>query len=285
MRLCRFDNDRLGVVRGERVHDVTDALDTLPAYRWPFPSGDALIAHLDVLRPHIERLAQNAPSRSLGDVALRSPVANPTKVIGAPVNYRKHLDESKADEGIHFGSEVKTIDVVGLFLKANSAIVGPSDGVATTFPERRHDHEGELVVVIGKPGKNIPRDRAMDHIAGYCLGLDMTVRGTEDRSFRKSIDTYAVLGPCFVTKDEIADPGNLDLELSVNGETRQKTNTRYLIYDVPRLIEYASSFYTLYSGDVIMTGTPEGVAAVKPGDLITLVIEKVGRMQVAVRGA
>jgi len=283
MRLCRFDNDRLGLVRGDAVHDVSAVLEALPAHRWPFPPGDPVIANLDRLRPEIERLAASAPARPTASVVLKSPIANPAKIIGAPVNYQKHLDESRADRGINFGNEVKEIGYYGLFLKAGSALVGPGEGVGTGFPDRRHDHEGELAVVIGKGGKNIPKTRAFDHIAGYCLGLDMTVRGTEDRSFRKSLDTYAVLGPAFVTKDEIADPGVLDLELRVNGEVRQKTNTRYLIYDVPRLIEYASTWYTLHPGDVIMTGTPEGVAPVKPGDTITLEIENVGRMEVTVR--
>lgn len=283
MRLCRFDNDRLGLVRGDAVHDVSAVLEALPAHRWPFPPGDPVIANLDRLRPEIERIAASAPARPIASVIVKSPIANPGKIIGAPVNYQKHLDESRADRGINFGNEVKEIGYYGLFLKAGSALVGPGEGVATGFPDRRHDHEGELVVVIGKGGKNIPKARAFDHIAGYCLGLDMTVRGTEDRSFRKSLDTYAVLGPAFVTKDEIADPGVLDLELRVNGEVRQKTNTRYLIYDVPRLIEYASTWYRLEAGDVIMTGTPEGVAPVKPGDTITLEIKKVGRMEVKVR--
>jgi 2-keto-4-pentenoate hydratase/2-oxohepta-3-ene-1,7-dioic acid hydratase in catechol pathway len=285
MRLCRFDNDRLGLIRGNAVHDVSAVLEGLPAHRWPFPPGDPVIAHLDRLRPEIERIASSAPARPMASVLLKSPIANPGKVIGAPVNYQKHLDESRADRGINFGNEVKEIGYYGLFLKAGSALVGAGEGVATGFPDRRHDHEGELAVVIGKGGKNIPKGRAFDHIAGYCLGLDMTVRGTEDRSFRKSLDTYAVLGPAFVTKDEIADPGVLDLELRVNGEVRQKTNTRYLIYDVPRLVEYASEWYTLHPGDVIMTGTPEGVAPVKPGDTITLEIEKVGRMEAKVRAA
>ena len=134
--------------------------------------------------------------------------------------------------------------------------------------DRRNDHEAELVLVIGKAGSDIPRSRALDHVAGYCLGLDMTVRGREDRSFRKSIDGYAVLGPWMITADEIVDPDALPLSLDVNGETRQKSNTSMLIYDCRRLIEFASSFYTLYPGDLIYTGTPEGVGPVKPGDTI-----------------
>ena len=113
----------------------------------------------------------------------------------------------------------------------------------------------------------------------------MTVRGSEDRSFRKSIDSYAVLGPWLVTADEIDEPGNLDFELSVNGETRQKSNTSQLIYDIPRLIEYAASFYTLHPGDIIMTGTPAGVGPVADGDVMVVEFERIGRMEVGVRAA
>ncbi len=283
MRLCRFDDDRLGVVRGDRVHDVSGVLERLPPLRWPAPPGDALMAHLDELRAEIETLADGAPAIPLAGLQLKSPVANPDKIIGAPVNYQKHLDEAKADAGIHHGREIKSIDHYGLFLKANSSLVGPGEGITLRFTDRRNDHEAELGVVIGASGRDIAYEDAMAHVLGYTIGLDMTVRGPEDRSMRKSIDSYAVVGPWLVTADEILAPGNLDLELKVNGEVRQKSNTSYLIFDIPRLIEYASSFYTLHPGDIIMTGTPEGVGPVVPGDVIEVEIEAVGRMEVAVR--
>jgi len=125
----------------------------------------------------------------------------------------------------------------------------------------------------------------MEYIAGYTIGLDITIRGTEDRSFRKSVDTHSVLGPWLVTADEISDPGDLDLEIAVNGEQRQKSNTSRLILGVPDLIELASSFYTLYPGDVIFTGTPEGVSPIEAGDEIVATIEKIGTMRVRVRAA
>ncbi|MCP4330694.1 MAG: fumarylacetoacetate hydrolase family protein [Alphaproteobacteria bacterium] len=285
MKLCRFDEDRLGVTDGERIHDVTGALAVLPAMSWPVPPGDALIAHLDRIVERAADLVDSAAARPLADVRLLSPVANPTKVIGAPVNYHKHLDEAQADAGINFGQDIKTIDHYGLFLKANSALVGPGEGIALRFTDRRNDHEAELVTVIGKGGSDIPRDRAFDHIAGYTMGLDMTVRGTEDRSLRKSVDSYAVIGPWLVTADEIADPDAIDFELRVNGEVRQASNTRHLIFDIARLVEYASSFYTLYPGDLIMTGTPEGVGPVKAGDVIDFTMDGIGAMRVAVRAA
>ncbi|MBV8168735.1 MAG: fumarylacetoacetate hydrolase family protein, partial [Alphaproteobacteria bacterium] len=283
MRLCRFDDDRLGVVQGDRVRDVSAALDAVPARRWPLPPGDPLIANYDLLRPRIEALLGRAPSRNLSDVELKSPVANPNKLIGAPINYNDHIEESKKDQGIAHGREIKTIGDWGLFLKANSALVGPSEGVALRFTDRRNDHEAELAVIIGSGGSNIPKAKAFDHIFGYAIGLDMTVRGTELPSFRKSIDSYAVLGPWLVTKDEIADPDALDFSLTVNGEVRQKSNTRHLVYGVARLIEYASSFYTLHPGDVIYTGTPSGVAPVKAGDVMRIEMQGIGSMTVAVR--
>jgi 2,4-diketo-3-deoxy-L-fuconate hydrolase len=285
MRLCRFDDDRLGLVRGESVHDVTAALDLLPAVRWPLPPGDLLIANLARLRPEIETLAAKAPGRPVASVRLLSPVANPTKIMGAPINYKDHVEESKKDQGIAYGRVLKSIGEFGLFLKANSSLVGPGEGVALRFPDRRNDHEAELAVIIGRNGTRIARADALSYIAAYAIGLDMTVRGTEVPSFRKSIDTYAVLGPWLVTADEIADPDNLDFELRVGDEVRQKSNTRYLDFGVARLIEFASAFYTLHPGDILMTGTPAGVAPVVPGDVMAVTMQGIGRMQVKVRAA
>jgi 2-keto-4-pentenoate hydratase/2-oxohepta-3-ene-1,7-dioic acid hydratase in catechol pathway len=122
-------------------------------------------------------------------------------------------------------------------------------------------------------------------VAGYAIGLDLTIRGPEERSLRKSPDTYTVLGPWMVTADEIPNPGQLDLKIAVNGEIRQNSNTRYMILGVPELIEFASAFYTLNPGDVIVTGTPEGVSPIEPGDTIVATIEKIGSMEVKVRAA
>lgn len=283
MRICRFDDDRLGVVQDGAVHDVTSVLKRLPQRRWPWPPGDDLIAHLDDLRPHLQAAAVTAPVLPLEDVVLRSPVANPGKIIGAPVNYHAHRDEAANDAGLNFGSEIKTIETYGLFLKANSALVGPGDGVALRFPDRRNDHEVELAAVIGRTVEAVEPEAALDAVAGYCIGLDMTVRGPEDRSLRKSIDSYAVLGPWLTTAEEVVDPDNLDFEIAVNGEVRQRANTSMLIFGVAELIAYASRFYTLHAGDVIMTGTPEGVGPVAPGDVMSCHIQDVGDMQVAVQ--
>lgn len=285
MKICRYDDDRVGIVRDGLVFDATAALEALPARRWPAPLGDDLIGSLDSLRPALERAAQASAPTDIGAVRLSSPVANPTKLIGAPVNYALHLAEARGDAALHHGAPVHPVEKIGLFLKATSALVGPHRGVSLRFTDRRTDHEVELAVVIGRVADRVSRAHALSHVAGYTIGLDMTVRGPEERSYRKSIDSYAVLGPWLVTADEIADPNELDLALSVNGEERQRGNTRQMLFDVPRLIEYASSVYTLYPGDVLFTGTPDGVGPVSPGDRIEAYVERIGTMSVRVEAA
>ncbi len=285
MRLCRFDENRLGVVAGDAVHDVSEVLERLPAVRYPFPRHDALVAHLDALRPEIERLAAGAAAVPLARVKLLAPVANPGKVIAAPVNYTKHLQEALADKGIHHGNLIQEIHRAGMFLKASSSVVGPGEGVRLVHTDRRNDHEVELAVVIGREGRNVSREDALQHVAGYCIGLDMTIRGPEERSLRKSPDSYCVLGPWLATRDEIADPGALRVSIEVNGELRQDANTSDLILSVAELIAWGSSFYTLYPGDVLLTGTPQGVGPVRAGDVMTASIERIGTMRVAVSAA
>ena len=287
MRVCRFldaaGSNRLGVVRGELVFDVTAALDVLPAHRFAFPMGDPVIAHLESLRLAMERIADSMPGIPAADIRFLSPVANPTKIIGVPQNYEEHAEEATADHGISQGKPQRTMEDQGLFLKANSALIGPSEGVAVRFPDRRTDHEAELGVVIGRGGSDIAYEKAMEHVAGYGIAMDMVVRGPEDRSFRKSVDSYAVFGPWMVTSDEIADPGNLDFFLSVAGSVRQKNNTRNLILDLPGQIVWASKFYSLHPGDIIMSGTCAGVARVQPGEIMHLEFEGIGAMDVPVR--
>ncbi len=287
MRLCQFDENRLGLVERETVRDVTAVLDSLPSRRYPFPQGDALISALPWLREGITAAAPSASMKRLSEVQLLSPVANPSKVMGAPVNYQKHLDEVTTDPSLHHQQKahMQAIHQSGFFLKANSSIVGPSHGVVIRHPDRRTDQEVELAVVIGRRAQTVPATEALEYVAGYCIGLDISIRGPEERSLRKSVDTYTVLGPWLVTADELADPSHLDLQISVNGELRQKANTRDLILGIPELIEFASSFYTLLPGDVLLSGTPEGVGPIRPGDVMRAAIERVGEMTVDVRAA
>lgn len=267
------------------MRDVTPALDHLPRHAYPLPRFDPLIANLAAIRRQIESLSGNAPRRPIAAVKLLSPIANPGKILAAPVNYRKHLEEAREDPAIHHQKQVGEIQKVGLFLKATSSLVGPGEGIALKHLDRRNDHEVELAVVIGTAGRDIPRAQAFEHIAGYCIGLDMTVRGPEERSLRKSVDSFTVLGPWLVTADAVANPSALDLSLTVNGEPRQKANTRDLILGIPELIEFATSFYTVHPGDVLLTGTPEGVGPVKPDDRLVAEIQGIGRMEVLVRAA
>ena len=268
MRFCRFDNDRLGVVRGDRVHDVTPVLEKLPAVRWPLPAHDPLIVALPKLRGDMEAMADRVTPVPLASVKLLNPVPNPSKVIGAPVNYHAHIDEANADAQINFGKTIKTIDHYGVFLKSNSSLSAPRSRWRW-WRRRRTDHEVELAAIIGETCFDVPEAGALKYIAGYSIGLDMTIRGPEERSLRKSLDRFSVVGPYFVTADEIPDPENLDLEILVNGVVRQKSNTSRLIFSVAKLISYCSNFYTLYPGDIIMTGTPEGVGPVQAGETCT----------------
>jgi len=290
MKICWFKDDpagghRLGLVRGDVVLDVSAALKALPAPSYPPLLGDSLIAHLPAVRIEIERLAATASALPLSGLTLLSPVASPSKIIGVPVNYAEHVAEAAADTKTFTGRFRGSIEEQGFFLKANSALVGCSEGVALRFPDRRTDHEMELGVVIGRRVSDVPVDQALDCIAGYAIALDMVVRGGEDRSLRKSVDSYAVLGPWLVTADEIPTPGALDFSLSVNGELRQQANTADMIMGIAEQIAYASRFYTLLPGDIIMTGTPQGVGEVRPGDRIDCAIDGVGAMHVNVRAA
>lgn len=288
MRVCRFGENRLGVVEGgdgsAAVRDVTAALDVLPAYRYPLPTHDVLIAGLDAVKARICQLLPDAPVVALDSVSLLSPVANPGKLVAAPVNYQAHLEEVKVDPQLHQNkANVLTIHSAALFLKATSSLAGAGEGIVLRHPDRRVDHEVELVVVIGRTASRVTRDAALQHVAGYTIGLDISVRGTEDRSFRKSPDTFSVVGPWLVTADEIPDPNALDLQMTVNGELRQQSNTRQMILGVAELIVLASSFYTLHPGDILFTGTPEGVGPIEPGDRIVASVAGVGSMTVDVR--
>lgn len=286
MKICRYDDDRLGIVIGDKVHDVTAAQAEIRASTPYAAKVDAVVAALPQWRARLEKMAASAPGKPISQVKLLSPVARPPKLLAAPTNYSKHIEEmQKARDTIPGMSRFSPdIEKAGIFLKSNTSLVGPSEGIPMRFPDRRNDHEIELCVIIGKQGSDIPKEKAYDYIAGYSLGLDMTARGAEDRSFRKSIDGYSVLGPWMVTADEIPNPADVPISLHVNDEKRQDSNTSFLIFDIPKLIEFASQFYTLYPGDVYYTGTPEGVGPVKPGDWVRgNSLPQLGELRIQVR--
>jgi 2-keto-4-pentenoate hydratase/2-oxohepta-3-ene-1,7-dioic acid hydratase in catechol pathway len=282
MKLCRYNDNRLGVVKGGNLYDITPLQDEIVA-AYPYARhGDAIIAALPKWREKMEGLASRSSSVPIAGARFLAPVARPSKVMAAPVNYHKHIAEmqNRKDINIKF---LPNIGDAGIFLKANSSLIGPSEGIPLRFPNRLTEHEAEIALIIGRKGSDIPYEQALDHVAGYCLGLDMTVRGSEDRSFRKSIDGYSVLGPWMTTADEIDDPDQLSFELSVNGNIRQSSNTSDLIFDIRKLICFASEFYTLHPGDVLYTGTPEGVGPVRGGDTILVRSSSIGEMTVSIR--
>ena len=290
MRLARFRNNSsggpgVGVIDGDCVRDVSAALDVLPSCRYPLPGIDLLVANLAGISDRIRTLLPSATAIPLAEITLLAPVANPGKIVAAPVNYQKHLDEVRGDEGLHHQNQINTIHKAGLFLKATSALAGAGEGVALRKLERRNDHEVELAFVIGRTARSVSRQDALDYVAGYAIGLDITIRGSEERSLRKSADSYAVLGPWLTTADEVGSPDDLELRLSVNGELRQCSRTSHLTLGVAALVEFASSFFTLHPGDVFFTGTPEGVGPIYPGDVIDAAIERVGSMRLHVRAA
>ena len=284
MKVCRFDADRLGLVEGSDIVDVSSVLGYLPTVRWPAPPGDLLIANLNELRPRIREAATSGERRPANDVRLLSPIANPLKIIGIGINYRDHAEEVTKDPTVAFGRSYDADeDVIRMFIKSSGAVVGAFEGVALRFLDRRNDHEVELGVVIGRRGTDIPTADALDYVAGYTIALDMSLRGPESASSRKAIDSYCVIGPWLATSDEIQEPDNLEISLAVNGEERQRSNTAVCRFKVARLVAHASTFCTLYSGDIIMTGTPAGVGPVKPGDVMQAGLEGVGEMTVGVR--
>ncbi len=279
MKICRYDNDRLGIVIGDKVHDVSAAQEEIRKSAPYDMMGDCVIAALPQWRGKLEEMAKKAPGKAISDVKFLPPVARFSKVMAAPTNYHAHIQEMAARQGTAAEAH-RGILQAGIFLKANSSIVGENGNIKLRFPDRLNEHELELVMIIGKQGTKISQDKALDYVAGYCMGIDMTVRGKEDRSFRKSIDGYSPVGPWIVTADEIPDPDNLELELKVNGVTKQKTNTNNLIYNCRRLIEFATEYYTIYPGDIYFTGTPQGVAPVNPGDWVTSACPQIGELKI-----
>ncbi len=271
MRLARFNDDRLGLLAQETLQDVT---------AWAFANSrrrteDPLIAFIHAWRPGA---APSGPSVPAAGARLGPPLRQPSKVIAAAANYWKHTQEMNPGQENPGGIREK-----GFFLKAPSSIIGPGDTVRLPFADRRTDHEAELAVVIGKTGKDIPQEQALDYVFGYTCLLDITVRGKEDRGLRKSFDTFTPLGPYVTTKDEVPDPNDLQITCRVNGEIRQQDSTRAMIMPVPELIAWVSQVMTLHPGDVIATGTPAGVGPLQPGDRVEVTIERLGTLRVDVK--
>jgi 2,4-diketo-3-deoxy-L-fuconate hydrolase len=212
------------------------------------------------------------------NVRLGPPICRPSKIVCIGLNFRDHAQET--------GAKIPSEPVI--FFKSTTALVGPNDDLVIPKNASKVDWEVELAFVIGKRALYVPRDKALDYVAGYVLHNDYSERAFQlERGGQwvkgKSADTFAPLGPFLATQDEIADPRNMKMWLKVNGEPRQDSSTANMIFDVPTLVSYVSEFMTLLPGDVISTGTPAGVGLgmkppqyLKAGDVVELGIEGLG---------
>ena len=288
MKICRYDDDRMGVVRGDLVHDVTEAQTEIRKSMPYAMKGDAVVAALPQWRERIERMADKAPGKPIAQVKLLA--------AGGAAD-QAHLRADQLPGA--YRRDGKGAAAAGLADRALAVVEDPRSGHVPESQFRAGRPFGRHPDPLPRPAQR-PRGRAghgdrqdrQRHSAGEGARLCRLLRARSrhdrarprGRSFRKSVDGYAVLGPWMVTADELPDPDNVPLSLTVNGETRQSSNTSQLIYNCRRLIEFASEFYTLYPGDLVYTGTPDGVGPVKPGDVIVCRSAPVlGELKIAVR--
>ena len=290
MQIVLYDDQRLGVLAQGSVRDISGVVDE----RWrgtPYASN-ALIASWDDVALQVAELATTAPSVPLSEVRLLPPIPRPRQLFAAPLNYRRHVAEmvasAHAPDALKPGNSPSDL---GFFVKATGSISGPSDAVELPpLVGRSFHHEVELGVVVGRPARGLHRDDARECIFGYLCLLDITMRTEgshqEERTLRKSFETFTPIGPVITTADEVPDPGNLRLRLWVNDELRQDASTTDLIFDIPTLIECISAGITLYPGDIIATGTPVGVGIgfkppkyLKAGDVMRITIDGIGELR------
>jgi 2-keto-4-pentenoate hydratase/2-oxohepta-3-ene-1,7-dioic acid hydratase in catechol pathway len=279
MKLATFteaDRTRVGIVVGDGIADLSAAPE-LPT------EVTALLAGGPETLAAAARAAKHAPTLPLADVRLEAPVLRPPKILAIGLNYADHVAES--------GMETPKLPLV--FNKQSTSVVGPGDPFHMPRVSTALDYEGELGVVIGRRCRHVPRERAAEVIAGVTVVNDVTVRDWQLRTptwtMGKSFDTHCPLGPWIVTSDELPDPHCLDLKTWVNGELRQSSNTKQLIFDCFALVEHLSTAFTLEPGDVIATGTPGGVGIgmkppqlLKVGDVVKIAIDGVGEIENAV---
>ncbi|WP_026702498.1 fumarylacetoacetate hydrolase family protein [Salibacterium aidingense] len=276
MKIAIFNDSTLGIVHNDKIYDVTDLVSWDRKY--PQQSLLTLMNNYSEIKGKLEANLTTERAQDLVDVKLNPPVPKAGKIVAAPVNYYLHQDEMNEQ----FNNAEFTIENLGFFLKAPSSVIGPDDTIKLPFKDRRTDHEAELAFIVGKQAKDVPASEAHKYIFGYFGLMDITVRGKEDRPWRKSFDTFTPIGPWIVTADELDKPNEVDLNLWVNDEKRQEANTRDLIYDCYKFFEAASQVMTLEPGDILTTGTPQGVGPITEGDIVSLQIERVGRFKVSV---
>jgi len=273
------DGAKLGAVKGEGIIDL--------GHRFPSLSDNAieLIEQWRDLKREVQRIvAQGAPDVALAKVRLLAPMARPGKVMGIGLNYADHIKES--------GQETPRHQV--WFTKAVTAINGPFDPIEIPRASPMVDYEAELVVVVGKRCRHVPKESAAEVIFGYCAGNDVSVRDWQLRTpqwvLGKSFDTHAPIGPWIVTADELGNPHTIGIRCFVNGERRQNSNTENLVFDVYDQIAHLSEAMTLEPGDLIFTGTPGGVGGamrppkfLKAGDKARVEIDRIGAIEAVMR--
>ncbi len=278
MKLATFTHcgsTRIGVVEGDEVVDLAEAAPELPR------EMTALFgAPPDALDRARRAAAETRTRIPLDDVHLEAPIRRPAKILAVGLNYADHVAESGLKAPGH----------PSIFNKQSTSMTGPYDPVHLPRASQALDYEGELGLVIGKRCRHVPRDRASEVVAGYLVVNDVSVRDwqfhTPTMTMGKSFDTHCPTGPWIVTADEVGDPHCLGLRTWVDGELRQDSNTKELIFDCFAIIEYLSTAFTLEPGDLISTGTPAGVGiAMKPprllvaGDVVRIEVERIGQIE------
>ncbi|MBA2597002.1 MAG: fumarylacetoacetate hydrolase family protein [Chloroflexia bacterium] len=272
MRLVLTRDERIGVELDGGMIDVSAAFADI-RYRTSADRMPRVMAVLHERRTDLERMAANGAPSAMP--ALQAPVPRPPKLIAAFGNYREGAERERQTQD--------------MFLESPDSVIGSGDSVVLpNHPASIFHHEAELALVIGQRAKDLPTDeRALAALAGYTCAIDVSARGLGrigPSRIGKSFDTFTPLGPAIVTIDEIPDPQNLHVTLAVNGEPRQDYSTRDMEYSVVEILAYISSFMTLVPGDVIMCGTNhQGLGALQDGDQVTMMIEDVGTLSVAVR--
>ena len=276
MKLVTFTHGastRIGVVDGDEVVDLTAASPGLPGDMIAFLAGGA-----DAMAAARRAAAGRTARIALGQVRLEAPVPRPPKFLAIGLNYADHVKES--------GMTPPPVPV--FFNKQSTCVTGPRDPIHLPRVSPLLDYEGELAFVIGRRCRHVPRDRAHEVIAGYLVCDDVSVRDWQFKAptwtLGKSFDTHCPLGPWIVTPDEIGDPHQLELRTWVNGEQRQHSNTKHLIFDCFACVETLSTVFTLEPGLVVTTGTPSGVGGpqrryLKEGDVVRIEIERIGHIE------
>jgi len=275
MKLLFFNDYRLGVLKGERVVDVTQVVLNVP-HTGPGNLINGVIDHWAELRGAIDKAAASGTGLPVAQVKIRSPLPKPVNIDCMAVNYMEDGTRKEAAP-------------INAFLKSPNCVVGHGETVVLPdIPFSIFEGEAELAVVIGRRAKNVPASRAMEHVFGYTNFIDGSARDatTLGNSFYqvKSRDTFAPIGPYIVTADEIKDPHKLQVRLSVNGMLKQNYNTSDMANKIPRCIEWISGIHELEPGDVLATGTNHrGLSALQNGDTVELEIDSLGKLVVKVQ--